>query len=385
MGVFEIISLIIAAAGGIATYFSNQQNVNNAIDNREDTQAFNAEQAGLANQREYQKYNDLYGPAARVEQLQKAGLSPALFYGGTGTQGTSTAGAQAQAGASPLPLINPILDMADMAGTMKASQEAQETQQTITNLQQEVTNMKEQVKNYEQERAESAKKVEMMTQEINNLKANEAATTLQNGILEIEKDIAEATKEERAEIIRKSLTKLNKDIEEATHRIGILEIEESKKGELMDAMTNHYKAAIRELGARAKLEAQQTVESEIKGWLGISEMSEISVKIDLMKKQGKLTDKQCERINVEMAKFNKEMELIGQQIQTEIEKTKLTGKEAKYYGAKAIAEIVDKYTHATKNLTSALTDIMNMIPKGGGGGTYQYNPTNSNSGGSFIY
>lgn len=381
MGTFEIISLIIAAVAGIASYAANQQNVNNAIENREDTQEFNAEQAEVANQREYQKYNDLYGPAARVEQLQKAGLSPALFYGGTGTQGTSTPGTQATAGATPMPLVNPILDIAGMTGAMKGSQEANETKQNVTNLQQEVTNMQEQVKNYEQERKESAKRIDTMTQEINNLKVTEAATTLQNEILKVEKEIAEATKEDKMEIIRNSATRLSQDIEEATHRISILEIEEEKKRELTEALIANYKAATRELGARARLEAQQEVESEVKSWLHISEMSEISERIDLMRKQGQLTDKQCDKINAEIAKYNKEMQLISQQLQTEIEQTKLTSKEAKYYGAKAIAEIVDRYTHAAKNLTSALSDIMKMTTKPETGGLPGYDNASS----SFIY
>lgn len=371
---FEIISLIIGIIGMVSQGIANQQNIQNAEENREDTQIFNAEQAELAHQREIDKYHTLYAPEARVEQLHKAGLSPGLIYSGTGISGTSTTGAQANASAAAIPTINPIADIQGLMQALTGAEQAAKTKEEVertteetNNLKQVNENLKEELKNLAQERVESQQRIDNMAQQLKNSKLQETTLQLQNDMLRIDKDIAAATKDDKEQAIRDGANLLSQSLEKGMHEIEILEADAATEKELRQAVINNYKASMKELGARAALEAQQEVESYVKGWLGVTEMREMKEKINLYKTQGKLNDAKVEEINKLIEKYNADIQLITQEYQTEIANTQLRNKEAYWYGVKAAAEVTEKYTAAAKNICQGFESVMGATkPKGGG-------------------
>lgn len=366
MVAFEIISLIISVLGMASQVAANQQNISLAEENREDTQEFNAEQASLANEREINKYHTLYSPEARVEQLHRAGLSPGLIYGGNGISGTSTAGAQAQSGSAPIPTVNPMASINELIQAVTATKEAEKTIEETNNLKQVNENLKEELKNMAQERAESQQRIDNMAQQLQNSKLQETTLQLQNDMLRIDKDIAAATKDDKEQAIRDGANLLSQSLEKGMHEIEILKADAETEKKLRQAIIDNYKASMKELGARAALEAQQEVESYVKGWLGVTEMKEMKEKINLYKTQGKLNDAKVEEINKLIEKYNADIQLITQEYQTEIANTQLRNKEAYWYGVKAAAEVAEKYTAAAKNICQGFESVMGATkPKGG--------------------
>ena len=93
--------------------------------------AFNAEQAVLADKRTRALYNDLQSPEAIKQQLQKAGLSVGLMYGQGGLGGHMQTGAQTNsAGAISVgrTATNPILDAQTAGIIANAAKTAAETE-----------------------------------------------------------------------------------------------------------------------------------------------------------------------------------------------------------------------------------------------------------------
>lgn len=100
MGLQSIGGLI---SGGINQIFADR--------NRRENFKLNEKAADNADKRLRQQFHDLYSYSAQVEQMKKAGLNPALMYGGASGQGGATApqgmgAGGVQAGYSPMDLMS---------------------------------------------------------------------------------------------------------------------------------------------------------------------------------------------------------------------------------------------------------------------------------------
>lgn len=126
MGTMAVLGLIFAVLGTVASVgtglYANAQNQRIAERNfeeankaREDNQQFMQEQQLSANNATIQMFNAMDSPAAKRAQLENAGMSVGLMYGGGGAGGSahSSAMAAAPAGgaANVAPFLNPLLDI----------------------------------------------------------------------------------------------------------------------------------------------------------------------------------------------------------------------------------------------------------------------------------
>ena len=245
MEAFEIIMAIFSAImQGYSVYNqqqTNQQNVDLARENREDQQAFATEAAQTANQVTEQQYNKLYSPSAKVQQLRDAGLSPGLMYSNGGYQGSGVLAAQAASPSSSAPIVNPLMmpDFLNMmtqltqaqktkAETKKTEAEEQETRQNIAESNARIEEIKSKIKSSEYQN----KLTEMQTE----LAKQTAAYT------ELQTKFENETYTERARQYKIQNDKTEKEIDKMIEEINGMQIDNSYKAELNQAIIDNYKA-----------------------------------------------------------------------------------------------------------------------------------------------
>lgn len=232
MGAFEILALIIsllATGAGIASqHAANQQNINFANLNREDQQAYNAEQAELANKRNIENYLRFQSPRAQMQQLREAGLSPGLFYGYGGTGGSVAPSSTATSGIAGAPVIQPIVSamLASQAlEAMKSKSEIESTESGTKRTEQETENLKATYENI----IANTKNTEAQTKLVEN---QTKFSELTNKMAEIETKYKEAKELKELETMGAELTKAIEEGNRLMEEVKGLQIENKYKEEL---------------------------------------------------------------------------------------------------------------------------------------------------------
>lgn len=163
---------------------------------------------------------------AQMEHYKKAGLNPALMYGGGGAGGTTaaaTAGTVGQESATPIPGHN------GMNILMPAQVEL----------------MRAQARNLD---ADTAKKsgvdtllgqttIEKLEAETTNVKAQTSLTKIQTGIAEIQKQIAETSQEDITDIISLQAQKIQQEVFQVQNQT---DISDSTKKTIIETVKQQY-------------------------------------------------------------------------------------------------------------------------------------------------
>lgn len=122
----DIFGSIIGAGTNIALgYLNNSLAAGRTALDRQQNYMYGEMAANNADKRTRALYNDLYSPKAQMKQVQEAGLSPSIYFGGTPGQG-GTSGAQGSGAAG---IQTPYMPMSMLEGAQIANIMAQ-TQKT---------------------------------------------------------------------------------------------------------------------------------------------------------------------------------------------------------------------------------------------------------------
>lgn len=257
METFAIISLVLAAAlsvgGTIGTIFSNkelnQAQLDYAREAREDAQAFEAEQAQLANAAGLEMFYKTQSPQARMDMLKNAGLNPGLIYSGNGMQGGASAGAKAVGTAGPQPNMLPLFDgsllktlsetLSNTSNTIINKQNA-DTNENIANSQIEVNKSTIDLIDAEIEQTMTTiEKIEAETQTEFVTKALKEKETLlkENEVIE-----ANATLNTRINTADQFYKNLQKTYEEIEARVDLMNIEKKYKDDILKETKKNLQA-----------------------------------------------------------------------------------------------------------------------------------------------
>lgn len=279
IGIFTLIASVLMGIAGIAsTAKANKQNIENQQKMLEREQAFATESAEKANEETRAQYYELHSPAAQVQQMKDAGLSPALFYSGGGGGVVGNAAAQAQSPQLNAPLVNPLVkgnEMNMLSDVMQQATENELTKAETKSTYQGIENMKQQIK-------ESEAVINKYEKEAHNTEVSTKNLDLQNKMAEFDVQIKEATVKDAIEMIKKQRELIEKNVEETIEIINGLRIENSKKEEMINAQIRKMNAEINKLGKESFLIEAQTL---------VAEAEE-----ELKKAEKKLTDKQREEV-----------------------------------------------------------------------------------------
>lgn len=135
-----------AGLGALNNFFGAEA----AAEARRQNYQYNEWAAQNADARTRRLYNDLYSPSAQLRQLEAAGMSPSVFYQGSGSQGTSGAQGQGTAGqATPYMPIS-MIEGAQMA-RMVAETENIKADTKLKESEKELTDVTTLVKNIERD------------------------------------------------------------------------------------------------------------------------------------------------------------------------------------------------------------------------------------------
>lgn len=276
-----VFSAIISGAGIYEQSRVNKQNVQMAVENREDEQQFQHDEAALARQANVEQFNELYSPLAKRQQFEEAGLSPGLMYseGAAGGIGGVTT-QQAMGGSHAAPYINPLLNLAQANPVTQALQNMQTTEDT--------KKVKAQTREINQNIEESRSRVKKIEQEINQSIVTTENEKLRKKLIENEIEISNATMDDVIKTAKKNVELIDENINKVKKEIDILNIEESKKAEYLEA-------SIELMQEEKKKYAAETV-------LKYAEAELARAKAKLTEKQEELTKEQIRQIKQEIEK-----------------------------------------------------------------------------------
>ena len=210
-------------------------------------------------------YTDFNSPAAKVKQLQEAGLSTALMYGNGGGGGGSAAattasqgsGAGGQQGKTPQSAIEGAqlgLMLAQIknlnADAEKKKVEAAKTAGVDTEAQQ-------------QSIEESKQRINKLITEVGNNMLDATNKQLQNVYDEIRNEIQTKTKNLQVGIIKEQLINLTAQTNKYVNETTGLNIENGVKKDLLNAQLDNVRANTANLIARTLLTEQQTTLTEL--------------------------------------------------------------------------------------------------------------------------
>lgn len=210
---------------------ANKENLHNQQQLLHQQQNYATEAAATANQTSAEQYLNLYSPQAKVEQLDKAGLSVGLMYGQGGASGTGTTAAQAATPAAQTPLINPAIQAGQSNNIMNILKTITEAQKT-----------KEETKNEEKKGREIEANIEQILQNTKKLeeetKTNIVSrnyTTVQTKLAEKELEFQTATLDTRIDIIDGELGMMRENLQNVREQIRGAEIDNRYKGQMYES------------------------------------------------------------------------------------------------------------------------------------------------------
>lgn len=262
MGTAAIISLIFAILSTAATVgagiYSNQQNRQIAERNweeadeaREDSQEFAQGQQETANRTTIEMFNAMDSPEAKRRQLENAGLSVGLMYGGGGQGGSAhssaMSGTPSGGAANVAPFINPIFQaMQTPNETFKTLKEGKKTDA-------EIANTMKRNEEIDQKIEESKNRVNKLIEETKSERLKQTMQEIDNEQKELDLNYSKATYSDRVNLMTKQVEMLDKNIEKVTKEIDILDIEKSKKEELLAETIKSLRASTAKSLADASL------------------------------------------------------------------------------------------------------------------------------------
>lgn len=171
--ILTMLGTIIGAGAQIGLgALNNMYSSEMASEARRENYKYNEMAAQNADARTRALYNDLYSPSAQLRQLEAAGMSPSVFYQGSGSQGTSGAQGQGTAGQA-----TPYMPMSMLEGAQAANIIAQ-TEKTKA----ETNNINANTRTLEGEN-------ERGMAEIANLWANKGNTEASTALTKITKEL----------------------------------------------------------------------------------------------------------------------------------------------------------------------------------------------------
>lgn len=146
IGLGSIFGAGISAGANIgATIYNNETAAERERNARQENFLYGEQAAKNADARTRALYNDLYSPAAQLQQIKSAGLSPSLFYGdGGGISGQTGAIGTGASGVSPSTFGIPAMDFMNIAKTIaetnliEATTKKTESETTGVNLKNEI-------------------------------------------------------------------------------------------------------------------------------------------------------------------------------------------------------------------------------------------------------
>lgn len=313
-----------AGLGALNNFFGAEA----AAEARRENYRYNEMAADNADRRTRSLFYDLYSPSAQLRQLEAAGMSPSVFYQGTGSQGTSGAQGQGTAGQSTPYMPISMIEGAQMAKTLAETKNIEANTRTLEG---------------ENERGIA---------EIANLWANkgnvEASTSLNNIMTQLNNWDLEF-KEDNLQFFASNLRKQNelldeqiKNYEEATKGQSISneineDTKEIQKQQFSVTMANviadtYFKYCQAELAqSNIKLNSAQMKYLE----------ASIALKAEELSIRARELDFKYDQLNTEIDKFNSEMEFEIQRFNKnyQLERKKI-GLEAGKTGMHTCTEII---------------------------------------------
>lgn len=309
MGILgAIISAMAIVIGAIissnAQERANEQNIAAATNNQIEQEEFAKESAEEANRDTENMYNNLYSPAAVINQQRNAGLSISYLYGKGGGGSGGTSAAQAAQPTQQAPYINPILAMSsigELAGVpnqlmnaKKTSKETKEIDANIENIKANTEKAKAEIPEINQRIEQSKKEIEEIESRINLNVVTQTQKKLENQILELDRKYQESTLKDRAEILKQQLNLMDYQEQELEERIRGEKIENDNKKKLINANLALMEAQREKLIAEKVLAYAQEVTE--------------AAKQKLMDEQGKLTKTQRDEIEHKIKEIDQNTE-----------------------------------------------------------------------------
>lgn len=326
-----------AGLSGVSNFFGAQS----AAEARRENYQYNEMTAQNADQRTRSLYNDIYSPSAQLRQYEAAGMSPSVFYQGSGSQGTSGAQGQGTAGiATPYAPMS-MLEGAEMAKIVAETENIKADTQT---------------KLGENERGMA---------EIANLWANkgntEASTSLKNIETQLnnwELEFKDDNLQFFSSELRKKCELLDAQIQnyqEATKGQSIAnEINEDTK----EVQKQQYSTTMANTIADTYLKYAQTALAQSNVRLNAAQEQYLKASIQLKAQELSL---KCAELNFQYDKLNAEIEQFNTTIDTELQKFAISSQiEYKKIragmgasGLKACTDLIGSFLHLGGTMFSA--------------------------------
>lgn len=230
MEIFGLLAIVLTAVLGVAgNAITNAQNKKNADEQLQKQQEFSHNEAELANQRALENYWSTQSPKARLEQINEAGLSPGLMYGGNAAGGGVNMTSQAATPNANLPIMqNPLAGIGDVFENIKKLKESENIGEDTQKIKSEIDKIKSEIE------VNNATIEQIATE--NNLTEVLTANSKIDGIMkQIEVEIAEGTKQNRIEIVATQLKNMKNEGEKLLKEIEGLTIDNTNKQRMYDA------------------------------------------------------------------------------------------------------------------------------------------------------
>lgn len=292
-----------AGLSGVSNFFGAES----AKEARRENYNYNEMAANNADQRTRALYNDIYSPGAQLQQLEAAGMSPSVFYQGSGSQGTSGAQGQGTAG-----LSTPYSPMSMIEGAQAANLIAQ-TEKTKA----ETENINANTKTINGENERGLAEIATLWAEKGNKEANTALLNINKELNNWELEFKDDNLQFFSSEIRKRCELLDAQIQnyqEATKGQSISnEINEDTK----EVQKQQFSATMANTIADTYLKYAQTALAQSNVRLNAAQEQYLKASIQL--KSQELSIK-CAELNFQYDKLNAEIEQFNTTIDTELQK-----------------------------------------------------------------
>lgn len=255
---------------------------------------------------------------AQMEQLKKAGLSPGLYYGGSGGGGMTTTGAGATSTNAPS-----ARDQGDILGMQMI-----QAQRNLIEAQTEKTKA-EATKISGVDTTETETRIESLTQGIENQKAQARLTTIQGNLAEIQQDLNTENYDDISAMIRTTARQAEK-------QLGILANE-------------------KEISDQVKDEKIALVEGELIG-LGLAN--------EMKREQIQLTTEQTKKVVADVAQGWKKLAIDQQNAITNFANSETAKKNANTNVREYLEKVrSNDYDYTTKQQALDLQKLINDVPE----------------------
>lgn len=305
MGTFGIIMLVLSAAmtaigTGLNYYYqdkTNKEQMDFAREQQTQQQQFEQMAAKTANDRSLDMFYQTQSPHAKMEMIKNAGLSPGLIYGGgAATQGSAAAAAKASSNAIPMPNIQTpfngdyLNNLSNIMNNMADSDtERKRTEEDTKKIQKEVEALDAKIKETEAntKKIEEEAKTEVVTRNY---------TELQSKLAEKDLEFQNATFDDRVNIITEQLNEIRKNIEKTGKEIEMLDIEKEWKPKLYRSTLQLNNAQIQKIAKEKLLIMAQTTKAKAEKLLIDEQKAKTEQEKHNLQSERKKTEREVEKL-----------------------------------------------------------------------------------------